>query len=725
MGLRLALLLLAPFALVGIWHYLRYATLTPAGRNDVLGRARAAAVARQQQKWSAHATSSAGRSAVVVEPPAAARVEKPRLRGALSSEAATARVLEAAGLHADSIEGLGDVTTAEEFVAKLPEGATVWLTFSNRAYLHFAQNWYMQARAVGRQHHVVVAALDAFTLESWRSLRVPVLNFTEFGDASDFRGIGSDQARFRRMGAMKVAAFHRILLLGRSVLVSDVDTVWLKDPTDFLSSPALSQVDIAVTSDCLSREADSNKRGDNPRFGGAGVWFCGHNPGNRFGATFNTGVMFLRPTSNALSFTERWRAKLLAPTEDWHLEDQRAFNMMVMENFYPTLAAPGVTDGSVVLAANKTLQLMPLPAGKFCGGHTFFVQQSGEARECMNVHVTFTEGGVHGKLWRLKEAGLWNLEPSGYFHDGRYLSFKPPRIPRPLPPKAIEPFDQCTARIRDGKPADPKYINWWSSAGSEKRCVKPIAQYQDKNGDQGVTIDEALAMSPRLQAHMKMADRYLTALRDGMSMAWILNRTFVFPKFECMCDRSEWPDIMPTCRLANSDLEFPFGCPLNFLINVHFMQGLEEGTEGRHGVPYREHSFLSNSRLSSRLRESRARVSFEEQPVVALEAKSTASDVFLPRRATDDEVRRLVGPGTRYHDTAVLMLEEAEDVLGGFENGDDGTYIRALLDSKVLYGSWCCSRTNFHHPGATAFFNRPASLPVGHLATQYREKRGW
>ena len=24
------------------------------------------------------------------------------------------------------------------------------------------------------------------------------------------------------------------------------------------------------------------------------------------------------------------------------------------------------------------------------------------------MHVTFTEGGVHGKLWRLKEAGLWD-----------------------------------------------------------------------------------------------------------------------------------------------------------------------------------------------------------------------------------------------------------------------------------------------------------------------------
>ena len=64
------------------------------------------------------------------------------------------------------------------------------------------------------------------TLRTWRSLRVPVLDYSgSFGDTSDFRGIGSDQARFRKMGAMKVAAFLQLLELGRTVLVSDVDTV--------------------------------------------------------------------------------------------------------------------------------------------------------------------------------------------------------------------------------------------------------------------------------------------------------------------------------------------------------------------------------------------------------------------------------------------------------------------------------------------------------------------
>ena len=121
------------------------------------------------------------------------------IAGGLSSEDAMKKVLAQSSLKADDAEGLGEVTTAEAFHKALPLGESVWLTFSNQAYLHFAQNWYLSVRAIGRHRQVVVAALDAPTLKTWRSLRVPVLDYSHmFGDTSDFRGIGSDQARFRK-----------------------------------------------------------------------------------------------------------------------------------------------------------------------------------------------------------------------------------------------------------------------------------------------------------------------------------------------------------------------------------------------------------------------------------------------------------------------------------------------------------------------------------------------
>ena len=56
--------------------------------------------------------------------------------------------------------------------------------------------------------------------------------------------------------------------------------------------------------------------------------------------------------------------------------------------------------------------------------------------------------------------------------------------------------------------------------------------------------------------------------------------------------------------------------------------------------------------------------------------------------------------------------------------GESGVSVCSLEDAKVLYGSWCCSRTNFHHPGATAFVSRPPKLPVGAEATRAREAAG-
>ena len=739
----------SPFFLVAIFHYVRYATLTPSSTSSITTRARAqhevnfrkrmAERYRAVREGAADLATAAASVAIGAEQRIAgaattaathiASVRSGSGGGALSSEAAVQKVLAQAGLQASDsdLHGLGEVTTAEAFHEKLPKGEAVWLTFSNHAYMHFAQNWYLSVKAIGRHRQVVVAALDPPTLKTWRSLRVPVLDYSQFGDTSDFRGIGSDQARFRKMGAMKVAAFHQLLELGRNVLVSDVDTVWTADPTPYLDglSPI---VDVGVTSDCLSRAADENKRGDNPRFHPNGVWFCGHNPGNTFGATFNTGVLFLRPTQNAIGFTARWRDKLLQPTDDWHMEDQRGFNMLVMDNFYPTVAARGITDGSVVRAANKTLNLMPLPARRFCSGHTFFVQQSGAREQCLNVHVTFTEGGIHGKLWRLVEAGMWSLHPKGYFDEGRYLTIRAPAIPKPYPPARIEPYEQCQRRVAAGGKPDPVYHGWWSPGGPEaaaKRCLKETPQYDDKNRDHGVTIDEALAMSPRLQGHLKMAARYLVALRDGMSIAWLLNRTFVFPKLGCLCDRSEWPDIMPTCRLENSDLEFPFGCPLNFLLNVHFMQGVElPDRYGRHGVPYREHSFLTNPRLAPSIRDSNVTVAFgAKHPETMAWPAGSSPVVSIPRGATDVEVRSAIGKGSTLDQTSVVYLDDAEDVFGGFEDSAAGDYIEGLLRAKVLYGSWCCSRTNFHHPGATAFFDSPPRLPAAASATRARIAR--
>lgn len=263
--LRDAAALGTPFALIALVHYGRYATLLPAGSENIAGRAkvqhqadfrrRMAQRMHQLEKAAAHPTPTpstdvptsrpalvatvsssmagaaasvaasvrAGVDAATSSAATASRRSRPTLSSGMSSEEAVHKVLEQAGLRAgmSDVHGLGDVTTAEAFHKALAPGEAVWLTFSNAAYLHFAcacgsrspdlwvlpfdcslafvprspiglgiesqhrrQNWYMSVRAIGRHRQVVVAALDAQTLQTWRSLRVPVLDYTQFGDSS-------------------------------------------------------------------------------------------------------------------------------------------------------------------------------------------------------------------------------------------------------------------------------------------------------------------------------------------------------------------------------------------------------------------------------------------------------------------------------------------------------------------------------------------------------------
>ncbi len=165
---------------------------------------------------------------------------------------------------------------------------------------------------------------------------------------------------------------------------------------------------------------------------------------------------------------------------------------------------------------------------------------------------------AQGKLWRLKEAGLWNLEPTGYFEEGRYLTFSPPEVPRPLPPAAIEPYEQCVARQKQGK-ADPTYDGWWAPA-QPAPCAKTVRQYQDKNGDQGVTIGEAISMAPRLQAHLKMAARYLVALRDGMAVASLRSQPLPEPTSETPPPFSPNPTRSRGCSTAPSSFPPSSAC---------------------------------------------------------------------------------------------------------------------------------------------------------------------
>ena len=62
-----------------------------------------------------------------------------------------------------------------------------------------------------------------------------------------------------------------------------------------------------------------------------------------------------------------------------------------------------------------------------------------------------------------------------------------------------------------------------------------------------VLAAEAIARSARLRVNVELMRRQLHALRDALAIAVVLNRTLILPHFDCMCDRSELVDYIPSC----------------------------------------------------------------------------------------------------------------------------------------------------------------------------------
>ena len=64
---------------------------------------------------------------------------------------------------------------------------------------------------------------------------------------------------------------------------------------------------------------------------------CGHAPGNRAGAVFNTGVLWFAAADPAIAFAKKWALATLALTDPYS-DDQGAFNRIMVDGLYPVVA---------------------------------------------------------------------------------------------------------------------------------------------------------------------------------------------------------------------------------------------------------------------------------------------------------------------------------------------------------------------------------------------------
>ena len=84
------------------------------------------------------------------------------------------------------------------------------------------------------------------------------------------------------------------------MLVSDVDTVWLRDPREWFETDDLPRrTDVSISTDCLSHEEEKKTHG------------CWH-------MQFNTGILWLRPTTPTKELMSQWRDALLTTEVGLH-----------------------------------------------------------------------------------------------------------------------------------------------------------------------------------------------------------------------------------------------------------------------------------------------------------------------------------------------------------------------------------------------------------------------
>lgn len=410
----------------------------------------------------------------------------------------------------------------DDILASFPPGSMVYVTFATSSMVPFVLNWAVLARAAGL-YPLLVGSFDEATTQA---VHVPAI-FLNAGSVVGSGYVNTHKPAFKRMGALKVAFLQRLLGRGFSVVLTDADAVWLRDPAPYFASRGLGTADVAISSDCVDAEADKASDGGGP---------CNSR------VNFNTGTLLVRPTPAARGFVAAWLAKLVEGAEQnisW-MRDQPAFNLVAREGAEATgtlaVANPGRPPGdrAQLAAWGGKLRLAVLPPDLFAGGHTFFIQ--GLRRGVYNVHTTFQFSDdplfPYGKRSRFRQYGLWQApEGDGYSEGGRFIVLRDEPVPPPLPD--LPPFNEA---------AD--FAEFHSLL---RRAFAADASWRER-------------------------------VRSGLVLARALNRTLVLPRPHCYCDRSWAP--LTRCRLPGArHTALPFECPMDFVVNVALWE--RSGTDHR------------------------------------------------------------------------------------------------------------------------------------------------
>lgn len=293
-----------------------------------------------------------------------------------------------------------------EFVKMHAKDNVVMVTWANFHYYDFVMNWVSHLRNLNMTNFVV-GAMDDDLLHKLLEQGVPTFAMRSGLTTGDF-GWGSKT--FHKMGREKINLIRVFVTMGYDIMVSDVDTVWMRDPLEYVQR--YPEADILASSDHLSTTVEDD---------GLEHFAQAHSPAN-------IGILFVRKAG--LELVEEWNSMLEADENYW---DQNAFNDLFRRGVGQEL------PNRLFPAYHGKLKMGLLPVSLFCSGHTFFVQKMHEklGQGAYVVHATFQFSGTEGKRHRMREAQIWESDEAEYYDPpGGFLSFLPD-----IPDKFLVGFD--------------------------------------------------------------------------------------------------------------------------------------------------------------------------------------------------------------------------------------------------------------------------------------------
>ena len=446
---------------------------------------------------------------------------------------------------------------------------------------------------------------------------------------------------------MRTGEVSRLVALGYSVLHTDIDVIWLRDPSPYLMCSAeaergefssdsrwpcaaMRQADVAVSSDNMSPGRDTE----------------GH-AAYSAGGTFNTGILFIRANAQGQAFASAWHKNVAEPARGSRFHgdtsDQQVFNHMMRDpSFWPGISAPqgehvmktffDKAGGQATGSAPSSFRLGALPMALFMNGHGYFVGSSHVKLgvKSFAAHATYSLDRHDGlaKRQRFREAGLWRSDPEEYF-QGKYLALN--------------------ASV---SPAVQRAIDTYAAGAANNIGV------------------HALALA-----------NHLAELRDALALARALRRTLVLPRWLCYCDRLWSPsdDIFHFgCMYPGAqDGKFlPFVCPMDHVLSPTDWQ--------QAGQPYRDAAFLESSRLPAATRASVAELHL--LPRTEFDALPPGSRQHaLPLGLTDSEAVTLLRP---LEDVRVLRIPHARGLLCGMDDAAERSQFNSDASRLLRVPAW-------------------------------------